>query len=149
METGDPSRWELGCRGEVLREWKLTLIQAADVIQIPRMVEVVHDIERRIWTIEEHADVNGLEDKGKGREAGGDEPTDEGMDEPPRDKGKGRAVDVEEGNRVDEGLNDPPVSFCYFPFYLALISFRFSAYGAFVSEASAVVALDSCQIRSV
>ena len=117
METGDPTSWDLTCRGEVFHDWFTMLKQGGASLQLPRMADVVHDIERRIWTIEEHADVNRLEeprraDKGKERVIDVDEEIDElmdeTMDEVPRDKGKGKAVDVA------VGLNDPPVSPSYF-----------------------------------
>ena len=98
--------WELECREEVFKDWHLALVQVADTMHLPRMVDVLRDIERRVWEIEEHADVSGLGDKGKGRAMDVDdeidELEDERMDETPRDKGKGRAVET--------GLNDPPVS---------------------------------------
>ena len=106
METGDPLDWDLTSRGEVFRDWHLALIQGGASLRLPRMADVVRDLERRIWELEEHADVNRLQDKGKGRamdvDDEVDELVDEGMDETPRDKGKGRAVEM--------GLNDPPVS---------------------------------------
>jgi hypothetical protein len=117
METGDPMSWELTCRGEVLRDWHLALIQVGDTMKLSRMVDVLRDIERRIWTIEEHADVYSLEDKGKGRAMDVDEEIDEledeRMDEGPRDKGKGKAIEIEAGDEVDVGLNNPPVSSSY------------------------------------
>lgn len=114
METGDPASWELECRGEVFRDWNLALVQVAGTMKLSRMVDALRDIERRVWTIEEHADVNQYEDKGKGRamdvdEEEVDELMEDATDDTPRGKGKGRAIEVDD-EEVDLGLNDPPVS---------------------------------------
>ena len=116
METGDPLDWDLTSQGEVLRDWHLALVQGGASLRLPRMADVVRDIERRIWELEEHADVNRLQDKGKGRAIDVDEEVDElvdeGTSEIPGDKGKGRALEV--------GLNDPPVRdkpFSFSPIY--------------------------------
>src|ERR1700679_2601022 len=130
METGDPTSWDLTCRGDVFHDWHTTLRQGGTSLRLPRMADVVRDIERRIWEIEEHADVSRFgeprrADKGKEQVIDVDEIDelmDETRDEVPRDKGKGKAVDIEDGHHVDKGLNDPPVRSTSFLFPFNLLT---------------------------